>query len=159
MIEVLKHDIYDRFFVYFSLCLVVYQNYSDNKISSHNFVDYTYRLVFLILSEILFDWIKDIIAFKISGCKVKILKELTDELVIFHEKLKYNCFNSNGKINTPHATEYVKKLDESQLSHLNKAELNNTMNFLDYDNILCVELSNNITIPCIIVKIHTYINF
>ena len=51
----LTTDIYDRFFNYAVFITVIFQNYHENKISSHNFIEYFYRAVFIFFFEIMFD--------------------------------------------------------------------------------------------------------
>lgn len=147
------------------LTLVVIQNYLDGKLNSHNFIDYLYRLSFLVISEILFDWIKDIIIFKISLIRAKYLKSLTLELAVFHDKMKYNCFNkptiSNGssdiqKFNTSNSDEenfclYLSFLDDCYLTYLNQENLEKYLYYIDYENLMTIELQHNVLVICIIV--------
>ena len=166
--NVVTYEIYDRFFLFSCLFLVVFQNFSDNKINSHNFIDYSFRILFLIFIEIVFDWIKDIVIFKISDIKPKVIKSITLDLVILHEKLKYNTFNSNGGASgqfseskdsnkTNDISNYLKLIDQEKLNFTNKNNFNRYSNYIDYDNILCLELNNNVFVHCILVKI--FLNF
>lgn len=164
ILDVILFEIYDRFFVFFSLVFVVIQNYSDNKINSHNFVDYSYRIFFLILSEILFDWIRNIIVFKVSDLKPSLIKLVTYELVLFHDKLKYNSYHVNGAggnsdnldnshFNFQEMNNYLKIIENEDLKFINKKnEMNKYTKFLDLDNILMIQLQNNITVYCVIVS-------
>lgn len=153
--DVITYEIYDRFFLFSCLFLVVFQNYSDNKINSHNFIDYFYRILFLVFIEIAFDWIKDIVIFKISDFEPNLIKKITIDLALLHEKLKYNTFNSNGAGSEENSssglTNYLKLIDVEKLKFINRDNLNKYCNYLDYDNILCIELNNNIFVHCIIV--------
>lgn len=132
--------------------LVICQNYKDNKISSHNFIDYFYKVSFLILSEIVFDWIKNIIIFKISDFKANTIKISTIELTIFHEKLKYNCFYTNGGSEHLEISDYLKKLENYKMTSVNENKLQRYSRYLNNDNIMSIELQNNILVQCIIVK-------
>jgi hypothetical protein len=158
ILDVILFEIYDRFFVFFSLVFVIIQNYSDNKINSHNFVDYSYRIFFLILSEVLFDWIRNIIVFKVSDLKPSLIKLVTYELVLFHDKLKYNSYQINGaggnsEVNSQEMTNYLKIIENENLKFINKKkEMNKYTKFLDLDNILMIQLQNNITVYCVIVS-------
>lgn len=140
------------------LALVVFQNYSENKFNSHNFVDYSYRVLFLVGSEIIFDWIKDVIIFKISTFKSNVIKTITFELVLYHEKLRHNSFNRNGNGNNLNTQDgasmksYLDYIDKADLKYLNNRHLHDHSRYLDHDNILCVAMENNILIHCIIVK-------
>ena len=162
--DVVTYEIYDRFFLFSCLFLVVFQNYSDNKINSHNFIDYFYRILFLIMIEIAFDWIKDIVIFKISDFEPNLIKKITIDLALLHEKLKLNTFNSNGgnqreTKDQDEITNYFQLIDVEKLKFINGDNLNKYCNYLDYDNILCIELNNNIFVHCVIVIIHSNLHF
>jgi hypothetical protein len=156
--DVVTYEIYDRFFLFSCLFIVIFQNYSDNKINSHNFVDYFYRVFFLVGCEVVFDWLKDIIIFKISEIKPTLIKKITKELIFLHEKLKFNTFNTNGGSQNMDQemvdlSYYLKHIDITNLKFTNKDNLHKYLNYLDYDNILCIELNNQILVHCIIVSI------
>jgi hypothetical protein len=143
--------------------LVIFQNYRDNKLNSHNFVDYSYRVLFLIANEIIFDWIKNIIVFKISNLKPSLIKNVTLDLAVYHDKLRYNCFQMNG--NTEHKehkdiSEYIRVLESYRLNIIKKESNLHTMSsHLDSDNILVILLKCNILIHCIIVSFYIVIFF
>jgi len=142
--------------------LVIIQNYYDNKLNSHNFIDYGYRVFFLIMSEMLFDWIKDIIIFKISIIKAKYLKSFTLEIAVFHDKMKYKCFTANGgkKELQPNLdiksqkyfADYINILENFKLKYINKEKLERYLSYVDYENLLTIELQHNVLVICIIVK-------
>lgn len=145
--------------------MVILQNYLDNKLNSHNFIDYGYRVFFLVCSEILFDWIKDILIFKISFIKAKYLKNFTLEIAVFHDKMKYNCFNVNGAKNglNPVYTsnideedksliDFISLLESYKLKYINKERLEKYLYYVDFENLLTIELQHNVLIICIIVK-------
>jgi hypothetical protein len=146
---------------------VVIQNYLEGKLNSHNFIDYFYRLFFLLITEILFDWIKDIIIFKISLIKAKYLKSLTLELAVFHDKMKYNCFNinniTNGSSDIRKSTMensdegnfslYLSFLDDSYMTNLNQENLEKYLYYIDYENLMTIELQHNVLVICIVVSI------
>ncbi len=142
------------------------QNYFDNKLNSHNFIDYGFRVFFLILSEMIFDWLKDIIIFKLSLIKAKYLKSFTLELAVFHDKMKYNCFDPNGsKSNEPtknpngtenYLAEYFNIIENFKLKYLNKEKLEKYFGFIDFENLLTIELQHNVLVICIIVR--TFLN-
>ena len=142
--------------------MVVIQNFNDNKLNSHNFIDYGYRVFFLVFSEILFDWIKDIIIFKISVIKAKYLKTFTLEIAVFHEKLKNKCSYTNGgedekslsqnSKETKNFNDYVNLLDNFRLKYFNKEKVEKFSYFVDFENLITIELQHNVMVICIIVK-------
>ena len=165
ILDVVLFEIYDRFFVFLSLFLVIIQNYSDNKINSHNFVDYAYRVFFLVGTEILFDWMKNIVTFKISDIKPSLIKSITYDMILMHEKCRYRAFHLNGASNCPSSLDesgkesttsvYIKIIEQENLQFFNqKSEFQRYANILDADNIICLELQNNILIYTVIVKIN-----
>lgn len=160
-LELIFYEVYDRFFVMFSVLLVIIQNYCDNKINSHNFVDYSYRVFFLVASEVLFDWIKHIIVFKISELKPNLIKQLTLEMAIFHDRLRFKSYNSNGANTSIHFedSKYLKLIEREKLKFINKTELHKYSGFLDLDSILCIQMQNNILIYSIIILSFVYEKF
>ena len=80
-------DIFDRFFNCFVLFFILVTDYSNNKniILNNNF--YLKRFLFVLLFEILFDYLKDLIVFRVSLFNPKILKLMSKELIIYYEML------------------------------------------------------------------------
>lgn len=149
------NEIYDRFFVVTCVILVILQNYYDNKLNSHNCMDYLQKVLFLITSEVIFDWLRNIIIFKISDFKPNFIKTITYEICFYHDKLKYNCHNRNGacdKFSSEVLSNYVKSLDKISLEYISKSNFDRFSDILDYDDILCLVLQNNIIIYSIMVS-------
>jgi len=164
-LKIKKLDIYDRFNILSCLFLVIIQNYFDNKLNSHNFIDYFFRVFFLIISEMLFDWIKAIIIFKISIIKAKYLKSFTLEMAVFHDKMKYNCFELNGGKNSlnlhesnniKYLSDYINILENFKLKYVNKEKLEKNLNCVDFENLMTIELQHNVLVICIIVILKYY---
>jgi hypothetical protein len=111
----------------------------------------------------IFDWLKDIIIFKLSIIKAKYVKSFTLELAVFHDKMKYNCFNPNGgKINQPNRNingtdrflpDYISIIENFKLKYINKEKLEKYLGFVDFENLLSIELQHNVLVICIIVNI------
>jgi hypothetical protein len=141
-------ELNDRFFLIFCLNIVTVQNYFDNKLNSHNFLDYITRIVFIIALDILVCWIKIILMFKFSNVKASFLKSVFTEYSIFYEKLRHGCFSINGK----NEDQYLKKLEDYELVYVNKSNFHKFLGYLDYDCIIYLEFRNNILVPCIIVS-------
>lgn len=137
------------------------QNYYDNKVNSHNFLEYGFRVLFLIISEIFFDWIKDIIIFKISFLNAKYLKNITLEIAVFHDKMKYNCFSitngseksslKNDNKNKNELVDYLNVLENYKLQYFNKDKLDKHLNYVDFENLLTIDLQHNVLVICIFV--------
>ncbi len=127
------------------------QSYFENKINSHNFIDYLYRIVFIIASDIVVCWIKSILVVKFSGVKASVLKLIALEISVFHEKMKYDCFNNNGVPANDSYSSYIKILENFSFSHINRDSWQKYSHLLDFDSILNLELRNNVVIPCVIV--------
>lgn len=112
----------------------------------------------------IFDWLKDIIIFKLSIIKAKYLKSFTLELAIFHDKMMYNCFNPNGgKSNQPnkhpneaqkYLPDYINIIENFKLKYVNKEKLEKYLGFIDFENLLTIELQHNVLVICIIVIIN-----
>jgi len=129
---------------------VIYQNYYENKINSHNFLDYFIRVLHLIGSEVIFDWLKGIMVFKLSNLDPQIYKEYYLELSIYHEQLKFNCFNTNGGQIIPKNSmfyNYTSKIEKFKLKIVNHDSMSNCTAFLDYENISAIAVGyTNVTI-------------
>ncbi len=158
LLYIFFYEIYDRFCVIFCLVMVIIQNYNENKINSHNFIDYFNRAGFVILAEILFDWLRNIISFKISNIRPNLIKSLTFELVLLHDKLRYNSFNSNGNNicvsnSSQLLSNYLKFLENEELVLLNKKkEMSKYFGYLDTEHILSSQLQVNTTVYCVMVR-------
>ena len=127
------------------------QNYNENKINSHNFIDYSYRIFFILASDVLVSWIKIILIYKFSGFKANTLKTISFEYSVLHEKLKFDCFNTNGKPSQQYCSNYIKILENYNFLYINQNKWERYSNYLDFDSILNNEIRNNIIIPCVIV--------
>jgi hypothetical protein len=151
----------------FSIILVSYKNFNENKITAHNFLTYFWRVIFLLLSEIIFDWVKVILIHKFSGFDSKTLKNIAIELSIFHEKLRHNAFKKEeNNINfnkldiacdfsdNDKADEdvFFKQLQQFNLTFVGKSNYWKYNNILDIDVITSMELENNVIIYCIFVR-------
>lgn len=143
--------------MFFWLICVVVQNYKDNKITPHNFAEYSYRIFLVGFSEILFDWIKNIIIFRISDIDVNLINDIALELSIFHEKLRNNSFDQNSTHHNGGPSLYIATLEKYELKLINKQKLDKYSKKLDYINVVNVELQTNILTYCIIVySLFTY---
>lgn len=110
----------------------------------------------------IFDWLKDIIIFKLSIIKAKYLKSFTLELAVFHDKMKYNCFDPNGgKSLEPNRNfneaekylpDYINIIENFKLKYINKDKLEKYLGFIDFENLLSIELQHNVLVICIIVR-------
>ena len=148
----LTTDIYDRFFNYAVFITVIFQNYHENKISSHNFIEYFYRAVFIFFFEIMFDWVKDFIIFRISYFNPKIIKLITYELALYHDKLRYNCYNTNGASKNT-KNKYIKYLENKELLIVSRQyHYEKYVNVLGNDSVMCLTLHTNILIYCLMMS-------
>ena len=147
----------------FSILIVVYQNFQTNKLNANNFLIYLKRIGFLVIADVMFDWIKIVLIYKYSGFEAKTLKIASFEIALFHEKLRHNSFNSNG--NRAFKNTYSMTLEKIELDMVgkDKAQYWKYNNILDFDVITCMELENNVIIYCVFVSqltnILTYIIF
>lgn len=155
IMDLIYIEVYDRFFTIFSLLAVITQNYNENKINSHNFLDYFQRVFYFIAAEILFDWIRNIITFKISQLKPSIYKQITLEMILLHEKLKYNSINQNGgsdhSMMDNRMITYLRIIEEGKIEILTKK--NESLKYtklLDTDNAISLILQTNSTTYCIL---------
>jgi len=109
----------------------------------------------------IFDWLKNIIIFKLSIIKAKYLKSFTLELAVFHDKMKYNCFDPNGgKSEIPnknlngtekYISDYINIIENFKLKYINKEKLEKYLCVIDFENLLTIELQHNVIVICIIV--------
>jgi hypothetical protein len=101
-------------------------------------------------SEVIFDWLKGIVVFKVSSLNPGLYKHYYMEMAIYHEKLKFNCFNSNGGAITPRNSiysAYTKKVEKYDLNMVNNNNNSNYSSFLDYENLSAIEVGyTNVTI-------------
>lgn len=145
-------DIYDRFFNFFVFSIVIFQNYHDKKSTSHNFIDYFYRMVFIFIFEVVFDWVKNFVIFRISYFNPKIVKLVTYEIALYHDKLRHNCFNSNGSITRTKHSKYIKYLESKELLIVGKQyRYEKYLSYLGYDSVMCLTLHTNILIFCLMI--------
>ena len=100
----------------------------------------------------------------------KYLKSLTLELAVFHDKMKYNCFNKQNNINgssdiqksnTSNSDEenfslYLTFLDDCYLTYLNQENLEKYLCYIDYENLMTIELQHNVIVICIMVIIFLF---
>lgn len=110
----------------------------------------------------IFDWLKDIIIFKLSIIKAKYLKSFTLELAVFHDKMKYNCFDPNGgksdlsikKLNKTekYLPDYINIIENFKLKYINKEKLEKHLGLIDFENLITIELQHNVLVICIIVN-------
>jgi hypothetical protein len=113
--------------------------------------------MYLIGSEVLFDWLKGIVVFKVSGLNPGLYKNYYLEIAIYHEKLKFNCFNSNGGPLVPKNSlylEYTKKIEQYELDIANSSNNSRYSSFLDFDNLSAIEVGyTNVTICVLFLSI------
>ena len=143
---------YDRFVLVFSILFVLHKDIKSNKLNSNNFITYFERIIILLLADIIFDWIKDILIYKYSGFDNKTLKLVSFELAVFHEKLRKNSFQINGVAKSSFDL-YANILEKTSLTIVDKSQYWMYNNILDYDVITCMELENNVIIYCVFVLI------
>lgn len=88
--------------------------------------------------------------FKVSGLNPGLYKNYYLEMAIYHEKLKFNCFNSNGGAIVPRNNlykAYTKKVEKYELNMVNNNNNSNYSLFLDYENLSAIEVGyTNVTI-------------
>jgi hypothetical protein len=159
LIYVFFYEIHERFCLIFCLIMVMIQNYYENKINSHNFIDYFNRAGFVIFAEILFDWLRNIISFKISNFRPGIIKAITYDMLLLHDKLRFNIYQYNGNhirehSSSPLMSHYLKFLENEELVLLNKRnEMSKFIGYLDTEHILSTQLQVNTTVYCVMVKL------
>jgi hypothetical protein len=164
IMDLIHIEVYDRFFTIFSLLAVIIQNYNENKINSHNFLDYFQRVFYFIFAEILFDWIRNIITFKISQLKPNIYKQITLEMILLHEKLKFNSINQNGgndhSMMDSRMITYLRIIEEGKIDLITKKKdsLKYTK-LLDTDNAISLILQTNSTTYCILLVSYLFQKF
>lgn len=154
-------DIFDRFFNYTCLTCVLFQSYHDNKFTSHNIISYFYKIMFIILFEILFDWVKDFVIFRISLFNPSMIKLIAFEIAVYHEKLRLDCFSLNLANGATTPKESNKRKDKDRYKKLiERTELHivsrqyhyeKYIKYVDYDNVLCLTLQTNIIIYCVLI--------
>jgi len=156
ILNLIMTDIYDRFSIFAGLILVIFENYYQNKINSHNFLYYFTRVFYLIFAEMFFDWLKGIVMYKLSSLDSTYYKNFYFEIVMFHEKLKFNCFNNNGGkglLKNENYVEYVNKIEKYEFKVLLDDDVKGYSNCVEYDNLAAVKIgSTNITICILIIS-------
>jgi len=153
VLNLVTTDIYDRFTILSSLLLVGCENYVDNKINSHNFVNYIWRVFFIVMTEVCFDWMKGIVLLKISGLNPVLYKRFYFELAMFYEKSKRKCFRGlNGAERTANGLEcnYSRMLNDAEFTIINSQNTSDYASYLDADNLAAVEVGSNHMSFCIL---------
>ena len=135
----LNTDIFDRFFNFFVLFNILITDYSINQINNVKF--YFTRFFYLFFFEIIFDYIKDIIVFRISYFDTKILKYISYEIPLYYMKLKRNLLTKEE--------EFLK--DKKLLIIGRQYEYDKFSSILSADDIMCLTLQNGILIYCILI--------
>ena len=131
----LSNDINDRFLNYFILLFIFINGYIDGIITINISNIYFKRILICFIAEIISDYLKAIILFKLSNINPKEIKLFLKEEIIYYKKIKnkekinnitFNCFKNN-------------KLYEQYL-----------YNAINYENIFPMLLNINILPFCII---------
>lgn len=141
LVKIVEGDVYSRFSTAICCFYVLCQNILDFKINTKNFLFYFTRVGFVLGSEILFDWVKYIFFFKISGVHPKFLKLLTFEFSVLHEK--FHLDRKKGP--------YVSYIRSVKLLLLNRHNVGKFKNFLETDNMLSIEMRHSNMIHSIII--------
>lgn len=139
-------DIYDRFAMITGLFLVTLENFFQNKLNSHNYEYFIWRIFFIISTEVLFDWLKGSVLLKISNINPINYKKFYFELALFYEKCRYRCFNEiNGRVKSENS-QYIDKLQNYKFSIINSQNNSEYCGYIDDENLSAIEAgSNNLT--------------
>ena len=116
----LSNDIHDRFINYFVLFIVFINCLLDKNIKKINKIVYFKRIFIYFIAELLSDYIKGIIIFKLSNSNSKNIKKFLKEEIIYYKKLTYKKKNNDESFN------YLKNVDMYE-SYLNDIESANVL--------------------------------
>ncbi len=142
----INKDIYDRFAMITGLFLVTLENFFQNKLNSHNYEYFFWRVFFIISTEVIFDWLKGSVLLKISNINPINYKKFYFELALFYEKCRYRCFKEINGIVENESSQYINKLQTYKFGIINSQNNSEYCGYLDDDNLSSIEAgSNNLT--------------
>ena len=131
-------DIYDRWLNFFCILYTSLNGLLNGKINYNNGDYYFYITFYLFLTEIVSKWIKDTMLIKVSGSgeSADIIKLITKEMLILHQKLKFQYVKEDK-------SEYINYLQSYKFELVTLDNLNYTQNYIgiiDYQNLILVDL-------------------
>ena len=133
----LASDIYDRFLNFFILICIVINGFFDNKIKIDLDNVYFKRICLYFFSELISDYLKGIIIFKINNLNPKSIKAFLKEEIDFYTQLDNNKKNKNKN-------KYI------YLKDINT--IDDHISFVYKESLICILLNINIY-PFIIILI------
>lgn len=106
-------------------------------------------------TQLIFDWIKYMVMFKISNINVNYFRLLTYELQVFHDKLSLSCFNETGSTYSSNKSKvkYLKFLSEYEIKLYNRDKLENYLGRVESDHLLTIEMKNSILVQSVLVVV------
>ena len=142
IMSTLTADVYDRFLNYTVFVLVIIKNYYENQLSHYNISEYCYKVFFIFVFEIVFDWVKNFIIFKVSYFNTKVVKLITYEIAVYYEKLRV----SKGD------TTYSRFIHGRDVVIVGKQfRYENYLDVLTEESVMCLTLHTNVFVVVIMV--------
>ena len=145
----LTTDIYDRFINYTVFILVIVKNYYENQLSQYNINEYCYKVFFIFVFEIVFDWVKNFIIFKVSYFNTKIVKLITYEIAVYYEKLRTNKINNGNNKGDTMYSRFIHGRDLIIVGKQHRYE--NYLDVLSEESVICLTLHTNVLVVNVMV--------
>ena len=146
-------DIYDRFIMFLCLFYIAHKKISEGKISEENYLTYLIKYVYLIITEIVFDWIKDAIIFKITLHKAEFVRLAIFDIAILHERFRtMDEYMDNQDIHKQDAI--FQRIHNYKLKILTLDDtsiLDRYSKYVDYENLMCMTIDLSIIIFCVFI--------
>lgn len=123
--RLMNQDLWDRWLYSYIYVIVFFRGFSNGKINSSNISHFLLIALYLLITEVVFKWIKDIVILKAGGSGESglVMNEIAFEIATYHENVKYHylkIFNdkNNNKIDEyfPEKTEKIGTKSKSQAS-------------------------------------------
>ena len=141
----LTTDIYDRFINYTVFILVIVKNYYENQLSQYNINEYCYKVFFIFVFEIVFDWVKNFIIFKVSYFNTKIVKLITYEIAVYYEKLRMNMISRGDNM----YSRFIHGRDVIIVGKQHRYE--SYLDVLSEESVMCLTLHTNVLVVNVMV--------
>lgn len=155
ILRLMLQDLYDRWLSFFCISYCLAKGISSGKLTLDNLDQYFARFAYLILTEICFKWIKDIVLIKVSGSgeNGSYINEVTKELVFLNDSCKFNYLKGKKpeeydiqKAVDPKYVEFVLNYEWKILTTDNFGLIERFKGLIDYENLITIEMEISVTI-------------
>lgn len=124
--RLMNQDLWDRWTYTYCYIMAFFNGYRSGKINENNYLYYFNIGSYLIITEVVFKWIKDIAMLKISGSGTTslVFNEIAFEVSSLHESIKYDYLKNTENI-------YFKEKEIKKSNSMN-SKIDNKYNEIDH---------------------------